>query len=258
LPGSLVTDNDNVFDGDRHNAAVDAHYYAKCVYDYYKDTFGRDSIDGNGMDIKSTVHFKRNYVNAFWNGYQMVYGDGDGVDAVAICGALDVVAHEMTHGVTSHEANLTYQNQSGALNESFSDVFGTIVEFKYQPEKGDYLCGEDVWTPNISGDALRSLADPTAYGQPDHMNNYLNTSQDNGGVHTNSGIPNKAAYLVMNDIGVDKTGEIYYRALTVYLTSSSNFSDARAALLQSAEDLYGRNGEEYNSISSAFNNVGVY
>lgn len=258
LPGSLVTDNDNVFDGDRHKAAVDAHHYAKCVYDYYKDTFGRDSIDGNGMDIKSSVHFKKNYVNAFWNGYQMVYGDGDGVEAVAICGALDVVAHEMTHGVTSHEANLTYQNQSGALNESFSDVFGTIVEFKYQPEKADYLCGEDVWTPNVSGDALRSLENPTLYNQPDHMNNYVNTSQDNGGVHINSGIPNKAAYLIMDGIGVDKTAEIYYRALTIYLTSSSNFSDARAALLQSAEDLYGRNGQEYNSVSSAFDSVGIY
>ncbi|WBW98729.1 M4 family metallopeptidase [Oceanirhabdus sp. W0125-5] len=257
LPGDVVVSDDNIFDSSRDGAAVDAHVYASNVYDYYKEIFNRNSIDNNGMDIKSSVHYYRNYVNAFWNGYQMVYGDGNGVDSIELCGALDVVAHEITHGVTSHEANLQYQNQSGALNESFSDVFGTFVEFKYQSNKADWLCGEDIWTPNVAGDALRSMSNPTLYGQPDHMNNYLNTTEDNGGVHTNSGIPNKAAYLVATSIGIEKTEQIYYRALTVYLTTTSDFSDCRAALLQSAEDLYGT-GTEYNAIVSAFNTVGIY
>lgn len=167
----------------------------------------------------------------------------------------------MTHGVVEYEANLAYQNQSGALNESFADVFGTLIEYEYQKDKADWLCGEDVWTPNVQGDALRSLSDPTRFDQPDHMNNYKNlpnTEQgDWGGVHINSGIPNKAAYLVAQKIGTDKTGEIYYRALTSYLTSSATFKDARMALIQSAEDIYGVRSSEYNAVVSAFDAVGI-
>ncbi|WML37029.1 M4 family metallopeptidase [Clostridium sp. OS1-26] len=255
-PGTLIYSTTNVISD---KAAVDAHYYAGVVYDYFKNKFNRSGIDGNNMAMKSSVHYLRNWVNAQWTGTQMMYGDGDGVKATALSGSLDVVGHEMTHGVDQYEANLTYRDQSGALNESLSDSFGTFIEFYAQPSKADWLLGEDVWTPNTPGDALRSMANPTLYGQPDNMKNYVYTSDDNGGVHTNSGIPNKACYLTATNpsVGVQKAEQIYYRALCNYLTSSSTFHDARSALAQSAEDLYGANSPEYNAVISAWDSVGV-
>lgn len=262
LPGDLMVDNDDKFDADNQKAAVDAHKYANYVYNYYKDNFDRDSIDDKGMDIISSVHYGKNYSNAAWVGTQMIYGDGDGVEAIALSGSLDVVGHEITHGVTEHTANLEYKDQSGALNESFSDVFGALMEFEYQPEKADYLLGEDIWTPNNPNDALRDMADPgsdKAYrAQPAHMNDYLKTTADHGGVHSNSGIPNKAAYNVMQSVGHDKTGQIYYHALTNYLVKTSDFHDARLALVQSAKDLYGNNSSESRDVAKAFDDVGVY
>ena len=260
LPGSIVygttlTINDA--------AAVDAHYYAGVVYDYYKAKFGRNGLNNANMAMKSTVHYSRNYVNAFWNGTQMVYGDGDGVQSVALSGGLDVIAHEMTHAVDEYEANLVYENQPGALNESMSDVFGTLVEFYAQSSKADYLIGEDIWTPKTSGDALRSMADPAKYGDPAHMNNYVYASNtqagDWGGVHTNSGIPNKAFYLTATNsaIGTAKAEQIYYRALCNYMTSSTNFSAAKANLAQAAADLYGAGSAEVNAVNSAWAAVGV-
>ncbi|WP_245799306.1 M4 family metallopeptidase [Virgibacillus siamensis] len=251
LPGYRSSDSNNAFTSGYQAAAVDAHAYADQVYDYYYNTFGRNSYDGNGASIRSTVHYGNNYNNAFWNGQQMVYGDGDGTTFAPLSGALDVVAHELTHAVTGHTAGLVYRDQPGALNESMSDVFSVFVE------RQDYLLGEDVYTPYRSGDALRSLSNPPAYGQPEHMNDYVYTNADNGGVHTNSGIPNKAGYNTIESIGVAKAEKIYYRALSIYLGPYSNFSDARAALLQSAADLYGY-GSEYNAVADAWNNVGVY
>lgn len=233
-------------------AAVDAHYYAGEVFDYYYDTFGRVSYDNQGADIRSTVHYGSNYNNAAWTGNQMIYGDGDGSTFTYLSGADDIVAHELTHAVTDTTAELVYENQSGALNESFSDVFGFFVDSE------DWLMGEDVYTPGTSGDALRSLSNPNAYNQPDHMDEYRNLpnteSGDWGGVHINSGIPNKAAYYTINSIGISKAEDIYYRALTVYLTPSSNFSSARQALIQSAQDLYG--SQAANAVSNAWSNVG--
>ncbi|MGD6848743.1 M4 family metallopeptidase [Rossellomorea aquimaris] len=252
LPGSYTVDSNNAWTAYSQAAEVDAHAYAGKVYDYYKNTHNRNSYDNNGATIRSTVHYGSNYNNAFWNGSQMVYGDGDGTTFTSLSGALDVVAHELTHAVTERTAGLQYQYQSGALNESFSDVFGYFLD------PGDYLLGEDIYTPGISGDALRSLSNPTQYGQPAHMNNYVNTSSDNGGVHTNSGIPNKAAYNTISSIGKVKAEKIYYRALTVYLTPTSNFSYARAALLQSTADLYGNGSATYNSVKAAWDAVGVY
>ncbi|TKD71558.1 M4 family metallopeptidase [Pseudalkalibacillus hwajinpoensis] len=250
LPGNYSTDDDNAFTDTSQGADVDANYYAGTVYDYYYNTHNRNSFDNNGATIRSTVHYGSNYNNAFWNGSQMVYGDGDGTTFAPLSGAQDVVAHEITHAVTERTAGLKYQDQSGALNESMSDVFGYFVE----PE--DFLLGEDVYTPNKSGDALRSLSNPEAYGQPSHMDDYYNTSSDNGGVHTNSGIPNKAAYLTIQSIGKSKAEQIYYRALSVYLTPTSNFSEARSALLQATTDLYGT-GTTYNSVANAWTQVGV-
>ncbi len=258
LPGTLMTDSDTTWNASTQKAAVDAHYYSAATYDFLKTVLGRNSIDNKGMAIKSTVHYNRNYVNAFWNGTQMVYGDGDNVNSVALSGALDVVAHEIAHGVTDFESNLEYRNQSGALNEAFSDIIGTAVEFAVQPSKADWLIGEDVWTPGTEGDALRSMQDPTLYGDPGHMSQYVNTTQDNGGVHTNSGIPNKAAYLIGSQIGTEKMAKIFYRANDLYWTLTTNFSQARATTLRAAADLYGTNSVEYNAVVAGFDGVGIY
>ncbi|MGG3564388.1 M4 family metallopeptidase [Neobacillus rhizosphaerae] len=252
LPGNYSVDPDNQFNAVSQGADVDANYYAGKVYDYYKNTFNRNSFDNNGATIRSTTHYSRNYNNAFWNGSQMVYGDGDGTTFIPLSGALDVVAHELTHAVTERTAGLEYQYQSGALNESISDTFGVFLD------KGDYLVGEDVYTPNKAGDALRSLSNPGLYGQPENMSGYVNTTSDNGGVHTNSGIPNKAAYLTISSLGTSVAEKIYYRALTVYLAPQSDFSDARASLLAAAADLYGTGSSQYNAVASAWSQVGVY
>ncbi|MFZ5351601.1 MAG: M4 family metallopeptidase [Bacillota bacterium] len=258
LPGTLVYDTDNNFNSSVQAAAVDAHYYAGIVYDYYKNNHGRNSYDGNGALIKSSVHFGSNYNNAFWwNGY-LVYGDGDGTQFAPLSGALDVIAHEFTHAVTENSCNLEYRSQSGALNESMSDVFGYLAE----GEANDWQMGEDITTPNIAGDALRDLQNPTLYNQPAHMNDYQVLPEteegDWGGVHINSGIPNKAFYNIATTINDNtKVGRIYYRALTAYLTSTSQFTDARNALLQAAADLYGSGGAEYQAVANGFTAVGI-
>jgi bacillolysin len=253
LPGIYVTDKDNKFTSESQKAAVDAHYYAGKVFDYYYDTFGRVSYDNRGATIRSTVNYGNNYNNAAWIGNQMIYGNGDGEQFTYLSGANDVVGHELTHAVVQETANLAYENQPGALNESFADVFGYFMD----PE--DWLMGEDVYTPGIEGDGLRSFSNPPRYHQPDHMDNYRylpNTRQgDWGGVHINSGIPNKAAYYTINAIGISKAEQIYYRALTVYLTPNSDFADARQALIQSAQDLY--NQDIANAVANAWNRVGV-
>ncbi|KEO84174.1 M4 family metallopeptidase [Tumebacillus flagellatus] len=253
LPGTLLTSNDNTWNDP---AAVDAHYYAGVVYDYYYNKLGRNSFDNAGGTMKQTVHYSTKYNNAFWNGTQMVYGDGDGTTFIAFSGGLDVVGHEISHGVTERTANLTYSYQSGALNESWSDVMGNLIENK--PDDL-WLVGEDIYTPNTPGDALRSMSNPTAYGDPDNMANYVNTSSDNGGVHTNSGIPNKAFYNFVTTPGVtrDNAGKVWYRALTQYMTASSQFSDARQATIQAATDLFGANSTEVTAVTNAWNNVGV-
>ncbi|MEY8350289.1 M4 family metallopeptidase [Bacillus cereus] len=266
LPGTLWADTDNVFNASYDAAAVDAHYYAGVTYDYYKNTFNRNSINDAGAPLKSTVHYGRSYNNAFWNGSQMVYGDGDGATFAPLSGALDVIGHELTHAVTEYSSNLIYQNESGALNEAFSDVFGTLVEY-YDNRNPDWEVGEDVYTPGKSGDALRSMSDPTKYGDPDHYSKRYTGTSDNGGVHTNSGIINKAAYLLanggthygvtVNAIGKDKVGAIYYRANTLYFTESTTFSQARAGLVQAAADLYGASSAEVTAVKQSYDAVGV-
>ncbi|HET7628533.1 MAG TPA: M4 family metallopeptidase [Bacillales bacterium] len=250
LPGYNVSDGNNAFTSQWQRAAVSAQYNVGKVYDYYKYNFGRNSYNDNGAVLNSTVHYGSNYNNAFWNGSQMVYGDGDGQTFLPLAGSLEVTAHELTHAVTQSTANLEYYGQSGALNESFSDTFAYFVH------PNNFLMGEDVYTPGRSGDAIRSMSNPSEFGQPETMSDYVNTSRDNGGVHTNSGIPNKAAYLTIKDIGRWRAQQIYYRALTVYMGPHSQFSDARAALLQAAADYYGY-GKEYRAVQDAWNAVGV-
>ncbi|MGG2014797.1 M4 family metallopeptidase [Bacillus sp. S10(2024)] len=266
LPGTLWADTDNIFNATRDAAAVDAHYYAGVTYDYYKKTFNRNSYNDAGAQLKSTVHYGKNYNNAFWNGSQMVYGDGDGYTFIPFSGGIDVVGHELTHAVTEYSSNLIYQNESGALNEAFSDIFGTLIEY-YDNRNPDWEVGEDIYTPGTAGDALRSMSDPTKYDDPDHYSKRYTGSSDNGGVHTNSGIINKAAYLLanggthygvtVNGIGKDKVGAIYYRANTVYLTESATFSQARAGLVQAAADLYGANSAEVTAVKQSYDAVGV-
>ncbi|HEU4963237.1 MAG TPA: M4 family metallopeptidase [Bacilli bacterium] len=253
LPGTLLTDSDNNW---TDRAAVDAHYYAGVVYDYYYNTHGQNSYDGNGSTMKSTVHYDRSYNNAFWNGTQMVYGDGDGSTFTYFSGALDVVGHEITHAVTERSANLVYQGQSGALNESWSDAMGNLIETKSDP---NWLVGEDIYTPGTPGDSLRSMSNPGIYGDPGHMDDYVYTSSDNGGVHTNSGIPNHAFYLFVTSSGVTEAqaGKVWYRALTQYMTSNSQFVDARVATIQAATDLYGASSTVTTAVTNAWTNVGV-
>lgn len=250
----LITDRDTNFTDKYQSAGVDANYYAKQVYDYYKTKFGRSSYDDKDSPIVSITHVNRfngqdNRNNAAWIGDKMIYGDGDGVTFTNLSAANDIVAHEITHGVTQSTANLVYRNQPGALNESFSDVFAYFVDSE------DFLIGEDAYTPGRDGDALRSMSSPEQYGQPSHMSQYVHTSSDNGGVHTNSGIPNKAAYNTIQRIGKDRSEQIYYRALSQYLTSTSNFNDAKASLYQSALDLYGQNVA--SQVAQAWEDVGV-
>lgn len=258
LPGTLLTSSTNVWsDG----AAVDAHAYAAQVYDYYKSKLGRNSIDGNGLQIKSTVHYSKKYNNAFWNGDQMVYGDGDGTTFIAFSGDPDVIGHELTHGVTEYTAGLEYYGEPGALNESISDIIGNAIEGK------NWLIGDSIYTPSISGDALRSMENPTLFDQPDHYDDLYTGSSDNGGVHINSGINNKAFYLIahggthhgvtVTGIGRDAGVQIFYRALVYYLTPTSDFSSMRAAAVQAATDLYGASSTQVNSVKKAYDAVGV-
>ncbi|WP_050614032.1 M4 family metallopeptidase [Bacillus testis] len=274
-----ISSNDTLYVGhsaafikEYDRAAVDAHYNSEKVYEYFLKEHGRNSLDGNGMAIISKVHYGNNYNNASWNGRWMTYGDGDGEFMISLSAGLDVAAHEMTHGVITHSANLVYRNQSGALNESFADVFGVLIDDR------NWEMGEDIMAPAAKAEGvtvLRSLSNPNsvvvsneqrrAYSTnggvyPDHMDEFYHmpTSVDGGGVHVNSSITNHAAYLIGQELGREKLGKIYYRALTVYLTSNSDFSDARNAIVQSAIDLYGEGSEEEEAVHSGFDAVGIY
>jgi Zn-dependent metalloprotease len=257
--------------GPTGDAAVDAaHDNAGLVHEFFSTVLGRDSIDGRGMQMKSVVHFGSAYNNAYWDGEKMTYGDGDGKMFTPLSMALDVVGHEMAHGVTEHTAGLAYRNQSGALNESWSDVLGELIEQWAENRAGfgttdaakaaDWLIGEDVFTPGTAGDALRSMKAPgTGYKgdpQPGHMKDYKKMTADNGGVHINSGIPNKAAYEAAIRIGGEKLAKIWYTALTDYLRPNSTFADAASATLAAATRLYGA-GEVSQAVTDAWMAVGI-
>ena len=198
------------------------------TYDFFSKAYGRDSIDDAGLALDASVHFGKDYDNAFWDGKQMVFGDGDGVYFNRFTVSLDVIGHELTHGVTEDEAGLIYSNQSGALNESISDVFGVLVKqyaLKQKAADADWLIGATLLTKKVKGVALRSMKAPgTAYDdpvlgkdpQPAHMKGYVQTMEDNGGVHINSGIPNNAFYrlaVALGGFAWEKAGRIWYEAL---------------------------------------------
>jgi Zn-dependent metalloprotease len=249
-----------------------AYDNAGTSWQFYHDIFGRESVDGHGRTLVSSVHFSQGYDNAFWNGQQMVYGDGDGQIFQNFTNSLDVIAHELTHGVTQFTAQLPYQGQSGALNESMSDVFGSMVKqwAKGQTvDQADWLIGADIFTTNFKGRALRDMANPgTAYDdpvlgkdpQPAHMKDYVTTADDNGGVHTNSGIPNKAFVLAAKAIGGkswEKTGKVWYVTLTERLTSSADFAKCAAETVSVARDLFPADPSIAANIAQAWIDVGV-
>jgi Zn-dependent metalloprotease len=267
------TDADNNWNNvntTKDEVATDAHWGAEKTYDYYYSKFGRNSLDNNGFKLLSYVHFDSNYDNAYWDGTCMTYGDGDGTTYTPFT-ALDICGHEITHGLTENTANLTYSAESGALNEGFSDVFGTCIEWYAKPSLANWNMGENI------GTIIRSMANPNDYQQPDTYNgtNWVSTSSasDNGGVHTNSGVLNYWFYLLckggsgtndngnaysVNSIGMDKAAAIAYRTLTYYLTSSSNYANTRTFSIQSCNDLYpGSCSPELIAVTNAWYAVGI-
>jgi len=276
LPGAEVRqEGDDPVSDPAVNEAYDG---SGITYDLFFDVYGRDSIDGNGLRLDSTVHYQKGYDNAFWNGQQMVYGDGDEDLPESermfnrFTSALDVIGHELTHGVTSYEANLAYWDQPGALNESMSDVFGSLVK-QYQRQQSaanaDWIIGEGLFTANVNGIGIRSMKAPgTAYDdpvlgkdpQPAHMKDYVNTIEDNGGVHINSGIPNRAFYATAVELGGfawEKAGQIWYKTLTDKLAERSNFQDAANLTFETAGELFGAGSLEQQAVRTGWSEVGI-
>lgn len=270
LPGTRVRGEGEPASQD--TAVNEAYDAAGATYDFYKEVYGRNSVDDQGLPLNSTVHFGEKYDNAFWNGTQMVYGDGDGEIFDRFTKSIDVIGHELTHGVTQHTAGLLYQGQQGALNESMSDVFGSLVKqwtLKQTADKADWLIGQGLFTSKVKGVALRSMKAPgTAYNdpvlgkdpQPANMKDFYKGNQDNGGVHINSGIPNHAFYLAATAIGGyawEKAGRIWYITLRDRLRLWSNFSLAAYHTIAVAKELYGDNSKEHNAVRDAWKQVGV-
>jgi Zn-dependent metalloprotease len=276
LPGTVVRkEGDGATADVTVNEAYDGSGY---TYDLYNEVYQRNSIDGSGMRLDSTVHYRVGYDNAFWDGEQMVYGDGDENLPVSerlfnrFTIALDVIGHELTHGVTQFEAKLTYSQQPGALNESMSDVFGSLVKQHHLQQAAtaaDWLIGQGLLTENVKGVALRSMKAPgTAYDdpvlgkdpQPGHMKDYVNTLSDNGGVHINSGIPNHAFYIIATELGGyawEKAGRIWYVTLKDKLTASSKFQDCANLTYQAAGELFGAGSIEQQAVQKGWAEVGL-
>ncbi|MFD8390931.1 M4 family metallopeptidase [Streptomyces sp. NPDC059680] len=283
-PADLFTDADNHWGtgttSDRASAAVDAQYGTNTTWDYYKNVQGRNGIGGDGKGSYNRVHYGSNYNNAFWDDscFCMTYGDGDGTTFGPLV-ALDVAGHEMTHGVTSKTAALTYSGESGGLNEATSDILGTMVEWyaNNPSDPGDYLIGEKIVKSGFGHTALRYMDKPSRDG---NSADYWSSSVGNLDVHYSSGVANHFAYLLaegsgpktingvsydsptsngstVTGIGRDKVGKIWYRALTVYMTSSTNYAGARTATLNAAKDLYGAGSTEYNAVAAAWSAVNV-
>lgn len=284
VPVTPFTDDDNHWGSgttaDRSTAAVDAQYGSDMTWDYYKDVHGRNGIADDGKGSFNRVHYGKNLSNAFWSDscFCMTYGDGNGTHFGPLVG-LDVAAHEMSHGVTSRTAKLVYSGESGGLNEATSDIFAMLVEFHTgnAQDPGDYLIGEKVVRPGLGRAAMRFMDRPSKDGG---SADYWSSSVGRLGVHSSSGVANHFAYLLaegsgaktINGVGYDsetfdgstvtgigraKLGAIWYRALTVYMTSSTNYAGARTATLNAARDLYGADSTEYGTVAAAWSAVNV-
>ncbi|MFF8030830.1 MULTISPECIES: M4 family metallopeptidase [unclassified Streptomyces] len=242
------------------------------TFELFLEVYARDSIDGDGLPLDATVHYDRDYNNAFWNGEQMVFGDGDGEIFLDFTLPIDVIGHELAHGVTQYTANLTYFGQPGALNESMSDVFGALIKqysLGQTASEADWLIGAGLLAPRVTGKALRSMKEPgTAYDddvlgkdpQPATMDDYVRTGRDNGGVHINSGIPNHAFYLAATTLGGhawERAGQVWYDVLTGgELEQDALFADFAGLTVKAARARYGE-GEELQAVTKAWERVGV-
>ncbi len=267
LPGKLVRS-----EGDppvKDKAVNEAYNYSGFTYDFYLQVLGRNSLDGKGMSLISSVHVGIAFNNAFWNGEQMAYGDGDENIFTRFTKSLDVCGHELTHGVVSHTSNLEYRDEPGALNESFADVFGSLVK---QWKKGqtvtqaDWLIGPEIMGPGVQAKSLRTLTEAKAYQddpllgtdpQPKHLRDKYKGTDDYGGVHINSGIPNHAFYLTATALGGrawTKAGPIWYKTLLA-LTQASDFGDAAATSVRIAATEYGKTEEK--AVGDAWKAVGL-
>ncbi len=243
------------------------------TYDLLWDIYDRNSIDGDGMALQGVVHFLDSYPNAFWDGQYMVFGDGDGELFNRFTIAVDIMGHEMMHGVTADETPLEYYAQSGALHESLSDVFGTLVKQRVlgqTVDQADWICGAGIFKPGINGVGIRSMKAPgTAYDdpilgkdpQPDHMKNYVRTMEDSGGVHINSGIPNHAFYMMAMEVGGyawEKCGHIWYETLLdPQIREQTSFATFARRTLAAAARLYGATSAEYKAVKKGWVHVGI-
>ena len=269
LPGKLIRSEGEPPVSDE--AVNEAYDHSGITYDFYQEIFNRNSLDNQGMSLISSVHFGRNINNAFFNGEQMVYGDGDGKIFIRFTKALDVVAHELTHGVITHECNLEYRNEPGALNEHFADAMSALVKqwhLNQTVEDADWLMGDAIMVPTLGIKSLRTFKAEKAYEnhpllgtdpQPKHFKDKNTESFDFGGVHINSGIPNHAFYRVATELGGkswEKTGNIWYKTLR-NLNKTSNFQDAAAMTYQVAGAEYGSGSLEQQAVQKAWEAVGI-
>ena len=270
LPGTLVRSEGEPATTD---AAVSAAYDGLGdTHALFAEAFARDSIDGRGLPLLATVHYGDDYDNAFWNGEQMVFGDGDGEVFRSFTSSLSVIGHELAHGVTQYTANLVYEGQPGALNEHVSDVFGALVEQHARGEdaaSASWLIGEGLFTDEVEGNALRSMLAPgTAYDddvlgkdpQPAHFDDYIETTDDNGGVHLNSGIPNRAFATLAVALGGnawERAGLIWYDTLVGGLSERADFATFAAATIAAAAARFGVDSEEHTAVGQAWALVGI-
>jgi len=268
LPGKLVRSEGQAKSQDP--AVNEAYDYAGVTYNFYKKNFGRNSLDNNGMNLISSVHVGSGFNNAFWNGEQMAYGDGDGALFLRFTRSLDVVGHELSHGVVSFTSNLEYLNEPGALNEHFADVFGSLIKQwrrKQTAKQADWLIGPDIVGPDATATALRTFKDEKAFEndpflgtdpQPKHLKNKYKGGEDSGGVHINSGIPNHAFFLVATSLGGrawEKAGQIWYKTLLA-LTRSSDFAEMVEVSVRTAAGLHGTGSQEEKAVTQAWKAVG--
>ncbi len=276
LPGRPVRDET---DAPADDVAVNEAFEGLgATYALLLEAFGRDSVDGAGLPLLATVHYGRDYDNAFWDGERMVFGDGDGEVFGRFTASLSVIGHELAHGVTQYTAGLVYEGQSGALNESFSDVLGALVEQHQRgqrAEEASWLIGEGLFTEAVQGRALRSMSEPgTAYDddvlgkdpQPADMAGYVDTRDDNGGVHLNSGIPNRAFALAATELGGfawERAGRVWYDALVgapgapAPVSPRATFAEFAAATVTAAHARFGAESTEASAIDRAWRTVGV-
>jgi Zn-dependent metalloprotease len=270
LPGRTVRTEDGPPVADHCvNQAFDG---LGATYALFSDVYDRPSIDGAGMRLDATVHYGDHYDNAFWDGRRMVFGDGDGVVFNEFTACVDVIGHELSHGVTQFTAGLAYHDESGALNESLSDVFGSLVKqyaLRQSADEADWLIGAGLLAPGVQGVALRSMKAPgTAYDdprlgkdpQPAHLRDYVRTAQDEGGVHINSGIPNHAFYLLATALGGpawERAGRIWYDTLTTHrLSPETGFTAFARATVAAAAARYAVEAIT-NTVTAAWAEVGI-